>query len=107
MSARALAGAFSTSASQLFDGGSVMGCVILIYDIPDDKIRHKVSERCKDYGLDRIQYSAFAGDLDRNRREELMLRLAKTLGKKQGNIRLQPVCTRDLALTKEIDVEPA
>ncbi len=84
-----------------------MGYVILIYDIPDDKIRHKVSERCKDYGLDRIQYSAFAGDLDRNRREELMLRLKKTLGKKQGNIRLQPVCTRDLALAKEIVVEPA
>ena len=61
-----------------------MGYIILIYDIPDDRIRHKVSERCKDYGLDRIQY-----------------------GKKQGNIRLQPVCTRDLALTKEILVEPA
>jgi CRISPR-associated protein Cas2 len=84
-----------------------MEYVILIYDIPDDKVRHKVSERCKDYGLDRIQYSAFAGDIDRNRREELMLRLKKTLGKKQGDIRLQPVCTRDLALSKEIVVEPA
>lgn len=84
-----------------------MGYVILIYDIPDDRIRHKVSERCKDYGLDRIQYSAFAGDLDRNRREELLLRLKKTLGKKPGNIRLQPVCTRDLALQKEIFVEPS
>jgi len=84
-----------------------VGYVILIYDIPDDKIRQKISERCKDYGLSRIQYSAFAGDLDRNRREELMLRLKKTVGKKEGNIRLQPVCTRDLALTKEIVVEHA
>ncbi len=84
-----------------------MGYVLLIYDIPDDRIRHKVSERCKDYGLSRIQYSAFAGELDRNRREELMLRLRKTLGKKEGNIRLQPVCTRDLALVKEVIVEPA
>lgn len=84
-----------------------MGYVILIYDIPDDRIRHKVSERCKDYGLDRIQYSAFAGDIDRNRREELMLRLKKTLGKKAGNIRLQPVCSRDVTLAKEISVEPA
>ena len=84
-----------------------MGYVILIYDIPDDRIRHKVSERCKDYGLDRIQYSAFAGDIDRNRREELMLRLKKTLGKKAGNIRLQPVCVRDVAVAKEISVEPA
>ncbi len=84
-----------------------MGYVLLIYDIPDDKVRYKVSERCKDYGLDRIQYSAFAGDLDRNRREELLMRLKKTLGKKEGNIRLQPVCTRDLALMKEIVVEPS
>lgn len=84
-----------------------MGYVLLIYDIPDDRIRHKVSERCKDYGLSRIQYSAFAGELDRNRREELILRLAKTLGKKEGNIRLQPVCSRDLALAKEVVVETA
>jgi len=75
-----------------------VGYVILIYDIPDDKIRQKISERCKDYGLSRIQYSAFAGDLDRNRREELLMRLKKTLGKKEGNIRLQPVCTRDVTL---------
>ena len=84
-----------------------MGFVIVIYDIPDDRNRHKISERCKDYGLDRIQYSAFAGELDRNRREELLLRLKKTLSKKEGNIRLQPVCTRDLALMKEIVVEPS
>ena len=84
-----------------------MGYVILIYDIPDDKVRYKVSERCKDYGLDRVQYSAFAGDIDRNRREELMLRLRKTLGKKAGNIRLQPVCARDVILAREISVESA
>lgn len=84
-----------------------MGYVILIYDIPDDRIRHRVSERCKDYGLERIQYSAFAGEIDRNRREELMMRLKKTLGKKEGNIRLQPVCSRDLKLVKEVVVEPA
>lgn len=84
-----------------------MGYAILIYDIPDDRIRHKVSERCKDYGLVRIQYSAFAGYIDRNRREELMLRIKKTLGKKEGNIRLQPVCSRDLKLVKEVVVEPA
>jgi CRISPR-associated protein Cas2 len=83
-----------------------VGYVLLIYDIPDDRVRYRIAERCKDYGLHRIQYSAFAGDLDRNRREELMLRLKKTLGKKEGNIRLQPVCTRDLKLAKEVAVEP-
>ena len=36
-----------------------------------------------------------------------MLRLNKTLCKNDSNIRLQPVCTRDLALAKEVIVEPA
>lgn len=84
-----------------------MGYVLLIYDIPDDRVRHRISERCKDYGLSRIQYSAFAGELDRNRREELMMRLKKTLGRREGNIRLQPVCARDLSLAKEVLVEPS
>ena len=84
-----------------------MGYVLLIYDIPDDRVRHKVSERCKDYGLSRVQYSAFAGELGRKRREELMLRLRKTLGKKERKIRLQPVCGRDLALAKEVVVGPS
>ncbi|MCA3748962.1 MAG: CRISPR-associated endonuclease Cas2 [Rubrobacter sp.] len=84
-----------------------MGYVLLIYDIPDDRVRHRISERCKDYGLSRIQYSAFAGELDRNRRQELMLRLKKTLGRKEGNIRLQPVCARDLSLAEEVVVEPS
>lgn len=59
-----------------------MGYVLLIYDIPDDKTRHKVSERCKDYGLSRVQYSAFAGDIDRNRREELLMRLKRPSGRR-------------------------
>jgi len=84
-----------------------VGYVLLIYDIPDDRVRHRISERCKDYGLSRIQYSAFAGELDRNRREELMMRLKKTLGRREGNIRLQPVCARDLSLAKEVLVEPS
>lgn len=37
--------------------------VLVIYDISDDKARHKVSETCLNYGLDRYQYSVFAGRL--------------------------------------------
>lgn len=53
--------------------------ILTIYDIENDRIRTKVSEACKDYGLQRIQYSAFLGDLNRGRRDELLLRLRKTL----------------------------
>ena len=75
---------------------------LVIYDIPDDRIRNKIGEACKDYGLERIQYSAFLGDMNHNRREELRLRLQRTLGKKEGNIQIYPFCDKDLKLKKTI-----
>ena len=36
---------------------------LLIYDIPDDRARQKIADACLDYGLQRIQYSAFLGEL--------------------------------------------
>jgi len=68
---------------------------LLLYDIPDDKIRGKIATFCLDYGLDRIQYSAFMGDLSSNHQEELMLKLARRLGKAAGKIDLFPVCKED------------
>ncbi|MFN3982893.1 MAG: CRISPR-associated endonuclease Cas2 [Caldilinea sp.] len=68
---------------------------LLLYDIPDDKIRTKIATFCLDYGLDRIQYSAFMGDLSSNHQEELMLKLARRLGKAAGKIDLFPVCKED------------
>lgn len=48
---------------------------LVIYDIEDDWARNRVSEACKDFGLDRIQYSCFRGMLSRNKREELFERM--------------------------------
>lgn len=75
---------------------------LVIYDIPDDKIRNKIGEACKDYGLIRIQYSAFLGNINYNRREELRQRLQRTLGKKKGNIQIYPMCDKDFKLKKVI-----
>lgn len=76
---------------------------LVIYDIEDDKIRLKISEACLDYGLVRIQYSAFLGTLNRNKREELFLRLCSLLEENPGKILLQPVCDKDVkdVLVKE------
>lgn len=71
-----------------------MNC-LLVYDIPDDRVRQKIADFCLDYGLDRIQYSAFIGQLSRNHQEELMLRIRKRLGKKPGNIQLFAICAKD------------
>ncbi|MGO0122568.1 CRISPR-associated endonuclease Cas2 [Desulfothermobacter acidiphilus] len=75
---------------------------LVVYDIPDDRIRVKVFETCKDYGLIHIQYSAFLGPLNQNRRQELYQRLRRILGKKEGKIIICPICDKDLALMLEI-----
>ena len=69
--------------------------VLLIYDIPHDNTRNKVADLCLDYGLDRIQYSSFMGKLSRTHQEELILHIKKKLGKRDGDIRLIPVCHKD------------
>lgn len=69
--------------------------VLLVYDITEDRHRHKIAETCKDYGLDRIQYSTFSGKLSRNQQEELMLRLEELLDNTLGNIQLIPVAEAD------------
>ncbi len=68
----------------------------LIYDIVEDKVRAKIADICLDFGLVRVQYSAFAGALNRNKREELFLRLRHTLGEEVGKILMQPVCEKDV-----------
>lgn len=76
---------------------------LVIYDIEDDRVRNRVAKACRDYGLQRIQFSAFIGDLNLNRRQELYQRLRRILGRRPGNIQLWPVCDKDVALRREID----
>ncbi len=68
---------------------------LLIYDIPDDNTRTKIANFCLDYGLDRVQYSAFMGDLSANHQEELMLKITQRLGQAAGKIDLFPICKQD------------
>ena len=50
---------------------------LVIYDVEDDRARTRVAEACKDFGLERIQYSCFQGRLSQNKREELYERMRK------------------------------
>jgi CRISPR-associated protein Cas2 len=76
--------------------GSPEVSLILIYDIEDDKLRTRAADICLNYGLERIQFSAFFGKLNRNRRQELALRLQREFGNESGRIRIIPVCEQDL-----------
>lgn len=78
--------------------------LLTIYDIENDNIRTKIAEACKDFGMKRIQYSAFLGDMNFTRRDELSLRLKRLLGQSPGNIQLIPLCDKDMRLRKVIDV---
>lgn len=76
----------------------------VVYDIPDDRARYRIANACKDYGLARIQYSAFFGLLGHNRREELFLRIKRELGDEAGKILVLPICDRDVRARREISV---
>ena len=68
---------------------------LLVYDISHDQSRSKIADFCLDYGLDRVQYSSFVGDLARTHQEELMMKLGERLGDRPGKVQLFPVCEKD------------
>jgi CRISPR-associated protein Cas2 len=77
--------------------------LLLLYDIEEDRLRNRVSQLCLDYGLERIQFSAFFGRLTRNMREELALRLLREVEKENCRIRLIPVPEESLKEMWEYD----
>lgn len=79
-----------------------MNRVFLVYDIANDKARTKIANACQDYGLDRVQFSAFTGLLNRNRQEELMMCISDILGDSIGNIKLIPISASDWEKCLEI-----
>lgn len=79
---------------------------LLIYDIPDDRLRIKVADVCLDYGLRRIQYSSFLGELSHNRQGEIIQKIRRRIGRHEANVQLFPLCEKDLALRREIVVKP-
>ena len=78
---------------------------LVIYDISHDGARQKVADACLDYGLDRVQFSAFLGELSRNHQEALMLKVRKRMGRHGGRIWLIPICAQDWARRLEIERE--
>lgn len=77
--------------------------VLVLYDIEENRIRSRVSELCLDFGLERIQYSAFSGRLTRSRREELALRLLRVVQHENVRIRMVPLTDECLEQAWEYD----
>jgi CRISPR-associated protein Cas2 len=64
---------------------------LLIYDITHDGTRTKVADACLDYGLERVQYSAFIGELSKVHQRELWSKIKRRIGKHGANIQLFPL----------------
>lgn len=75
---------------------------LVVYDITSNRIRKRVGDACLDFGMERIQKSAFFGDLNRNRQEELMKRIGGALAKYKGNVQMFPICDKDLGGRKQL-----
>jgi len=60
----------------------------VFYDVPDDRLRTKIADVLKDYGLERIQKSVFFGKLSRNRVEELAMVLDDLIGDEEADVRI-------------------
>jgi CRISPR-associated protein Cas2 len=65
--------------------------VWVIYDITENSIRQKVSNRCKSYGLYRVQKSVFLGDLNSNDRESLGLECEELIDTEKDSVYVFPM----------------
>jgi CRISPR-associated protein Cas2 len=75
---------------------------VLIYDIESDRIRTKVAQACEDAGLERVQFSAFWGEMSANRCEELLLRCRELIGDETARIHVLPICSQCFARRSQI-----
>lgn len=75
---------------------------LVLYDVASDRLRNKVAQACIDYGLLRVQYSAFLGDLNANRRAELCSRFRRLLGTGDAEVRIVCLCDKDVKLMQTV-----
>lgn len=64
----------------------------VIYDISENKIRSKVSSKCKNYGFERFQKSAFIGNTTKNKVEMLALEIKEVLNGSSDCVFIFPAC---------------
>ncbi len=67
---------------------------LIIYDIPveHDPVRKKISDLLLSYGMVRLNYSVFYGELTRSKAEEIAIRLDRVVKKIEADVRVIPVC---------------
>jgi CRISPR-associated protein Cas2 len=77
--------------------------ILVLYDIPSDRARTHVADACLDYGLERIQFSAFVGVLGHAHRQELRLRIERLLDHEPAKVRF--ILLDDIAWRQQYVIE--
>lgn len=64
--------------------------VWIVYDIVDDNIRTRIAKICKQYGLQRVQYSVFLGRLEMNRFDEIGEKMRDLIDEEEDSVYIFP-----------------
>jgi CRISPR-associated protein Cas2 len=67
----------------------------ILYDIAENRSRNKIAKACKEAGLHRVQKSVFVGPLERNRLDELALRIEDLIDLDEDRVYIFPMCEAD------------
>jgi len=67
---------------------------LIIYDISNNTNRTRLAKLLERYGLERVQYSAFRGELNPNDREALSKQVKKFIRDERDCIFIIPLCRR-------------
>lgn len=67
----------------------------ILYDIAENRSRGKVAKACKEAGLQRVQKSVFVGPIERNRLDELALRIEDLIDTDEDKVYIFPMCEAD------------
>lgn len=67
---------------------------IVTYDVPQEfnPVRTRVARILKNWGLERLQYSVFIGELTRNEAETIAMQIKDVLHALPADIRMIPIC---------------
>ena len=81
---------------------------IIIYDISDDNLRSLVAKKLEDYGLIRVQFSSFVGNLPRFKLSALSYELGNIINsakdRERRSIIIYPLCNS--CYSKGITIDP-
>jgi CRISPR-associated protein Cas2 len=79
---------------------------LVIYDISSNRLRDRLAKRLFDYGLQRVQLSAFCGELNSHDREVLLKELPNFIGCERDRVYVVPLCDRCVRLWRAVAERP-